>query len=73
MSRIEITIEGMTCAHCAMSVTNELVTLEGVSNVQVDHSSGKATVEGYGVTEDQLAAAVEEAGYQATGFASVNG
>ena len=56
-----------------MSVTNELATLEGVSNVQVDHSSGKATVEGDGVTEDQLAAAVEEAGYQATGFASVNG
>jgi len=73
MSGIEITIEGMTCGHCAISVTNELVTLEGVSNVQVDHSSGKATVEGDGVTEDQLAAAVEEAGYQATGFASVNG
>jgi len=25
------------------------------------------------VTEDQLASAVEEAGYKATGFASVNG
>jgi copper chaperone len=73
MSRIEITIEGMTCGHCAMSVTNELVTLEGVSNVQVDHASGKATVEAEGVTEEQLASAVEEAGYQATGFASVNG
>ena len=41
--------------------------------VQVDHASGKATVEAEGVTEDQLASAVEEAGYQATGFASVNG
>lgn len=73
MSRIEITIEGMTCGHCAMSVTNELVTLEGVSNVQVDHASGKATVEADDVTEELLVAAVEEAGYQATGFASVNG
>ena len=73
MSKIEINIEGMTCGHCAMSVTNELVTLKGVSNVQVDHASGKATVEAEGVTEDQLASAVEEAGYQATGFASVNG
>jgi copper chaperone CopZ len=73
MSKIEISIEGMTCGHCAMSVTNELATLEGVSNVQVDHAAGKATVEVEGVSEDQLSAAVEEAGYQATGFATVNG
>jgi len=73
MSKIEISIEGMTCGHCAMSVTNELATLEGVSNVQVDHAAGKATVEVEGVGEDQLSAAVEEAGYQATGFATVNG
>ena len=73
MSKIEITIEGMTCGHCAMSVTNELATLEGVRNVQVDHSAGKATVEAEGVSEAQLSAAVEEAGYQATGFASING
>jgi len=73
MSKIEISIEGMTCGHCAMSVTNELATLEGVSNVQVDHAAGKATVEVEGVSEDQLSAAVEEAGYQATGFAAVNG
>ena len=73
MSKIEISIEGMTCGHCAMTVTNELATLEGVSNVQVDHAAGKATVEYEGVSEDQLSAAIEEAGYQATGFASVNG
>ena len=73
MSRIEISIEGMTCGHCAMTVTNELATLEGVSNVQVDHAAGKATVESEGVREDQLSAAIEEAGYQATGFATVNG
>ena len=73
MSKIEISIEGMTCGHCAMTVTNELATLEGVSNVQVDHAAGQATVESEGVSEDQLSAAIEEAGYQATGFASVNG
>ena len=73
MSKIEISIEGMTCGHCAMTVTNELATLEGVSNVQVDHAAGKATVKSEGVSEDQLSAAIEEAGYQATGFASVNG
>ena len=73
MSKIEISIEGMTCGHCAMSVTNELATLEGVSNVQVDHAAGKATVEAEGVSEDQLASAVEEAGYQVTSFATIDG
>ena len=73
MSKLEITIEGMTCGHCAMSVTNELATLEGVSSVSVDHQSGKATVESDGVSQDQLSSAIEEAGYQATGFATIDG
>lgn len=72
MEKIEITIEGMTCGHCAMSVTNEIATLEGVSNVNVDHQTGKATVEAESVNDDQLAAAVEEAGYRAVGFAHLN-
>ena len=73
MEKIEITVEGMTCGHCAMSVTNELATLEGVSSVSVDHHAGTATIEAEGVSEEQLAAAVEEAGYQATAFAHSNG
>ena len=73
MSKLEIKIEGMTCGHCAMSVTNELATLQGVSSVSVDHESGKATVESDGVSQDQLSSAIEEAGYQATGFATIDG
>ena len=72
MEKIEITIEGMTCGHCAMSVTNEIATLEGVSSVNVDHQAGKATVEAESVSDAQLATAVEEAGYQAVGFAHLN-
>ena len=72
MSKIEITIEGMTCGHCAMSVTNELATLQGVSNVHVDHQAGKATVEADGVTNDQISEAVAEAGYKAVEFQTVD-
>lgn len=72
MSKIEIKIEGMTCGHCAMSVTNELATLQGVSNVQVDHQAGKATVEADGVSNDQLSEAVLEAGYKAVEFHAVD-
>lgn len=72
MSKIEISIEGMTCGHCAMSITNEIATLEGVTSVKVDNATGKAVVEATpAVTEKALSDAVAEAGYTATAFANV--
>ena len=72
MDKIEITIEGMTCGHCAMSVTNEIATIEGVASVNVDHQAGKALVEAQGVSEEQLSEAVSEAGYSAVSFSHSN-
>lgn len=72
MSKVEIKIEGMTCGHCAMSITKELTGLAGVTNVQVDHAKGSAVVELTGVTNEQLADAVTEAGYTAKEFTSLN-
>ena len=72
MSKTEISITGMTCGHCEMSVTNEIATLEGVEGVKVDHASGTAVVASTGVTDEQFTEAVEEAGYQAVGFAKID-
>lgn len=72
MSKIQIVIEGMTCGHCEMSVTNEIATIEGVTAVKVDHKNGRAEVETDGsVSEQSLSAAVAEAGYTATEFVNV--
>lgn len=69
MSKVEISISGMTCGHCAMSITKELNEVSGVTSVAVDHTTGKAVVEKTdSVTNDALSAAIEEAGYQATEF-----
>ena len=38
-----ITVKGMSCNHCRMSVTKALEALPGVSNVNVDLLSGKAS------------------------------
>ena len=57
------TVKGMTCGHCVMSVKEEVGALEGVSNVEVDLDSGALRVDG-SATDDQVKAAVEEAGYQ---------
>ncbi len=72
MSKVEIKIEGMTCGHCAMSITKELSGLAGVSDVQVDHTKGSAIVELTGVSNEQLADAVTEAGYTAKEFTTLH-
>ncbi|OEY04746.1 heavy-metal-associated domain-containing protein [Corynebacterium sp. Marseille-P4321] len=57
-------VEGMTCGHCEMSVKEEVAEIAGVNDVKADHETGEVTVIGEGYTDDQIAAAVEEAGYK---------
>jgi copper chaperone len=62
------TVSGMTCAHCVMSVTEEIAALDGVTDVAVDLPTGAVAV-----TSDrpldaaQVRAAVHEAGYALVG------
>ncbi len=72
MSKVEIQIEGMTCGHCAMTITKELSGLAGVSNVQVDHAKGSAVVEQSGLSNDKLSEAITAAGYTAKEFTSLD-
>lgn len=59
-------VTGMTCGHCASSVTTELEALDGVSDVTVDLVAGgtsTVTVTSTNPLEDtQVAAALDEAG-----------
>ena len=65
-------VTGMTCEHCVRAVTEELKNLGGVSDVAVDLvPGGLSTVtvtSGAALTEQQVAAALDEAGeYQLVG------
>jgi copper chaperone len=61
------TVAGMTCGHCASSVTEELTELAGVTDVAVDIATGAVTVTSAAALErDDVVAAVTEAGYQVT-------
>lgn len=62
----EYTVEGMTCGHCEMSVKEEVGEVPGVTVVEASHETGKVSVSGEGFTDDQVAAAVTEAGYTVT-------
>jgi copper chaperone len=60
----EYTVHGMTCAHCVLSVREEVSEIPGASAVEVDLASGRLTVTGIGVADDAVRAAVAEAGYE---------
>lgn len=61
----EYIVTGMTCNHCALSVKEEVSEVPGVESVDVDLESGLLSVSGNGFDEQQIKAAVTEAGYEA--------
>ena len=56
-------VSGMTCGHCVSAVSEEVGRVPGVQAVAVDLESGQVTVTGADYRDEQIAAAVDEAGY----------
>jgi copper chaperone len=68
MTTTDLKINGMTCQHCALSVTEELQELPGVAGVDVTvvaggTSTATVTLDGPVPSAEDFRAAVEEAGY----------
>jgi len=64
MSNQTYPVVGMTCDHCARSVSAEVSALPGVTDVNVDLATGQVMVTAdEPVTDQQVREAVEEAGY----------
>ncbi len=67
MTTATYTVTGMTCQHCVASVTEEVSELAGVTAVEVDLASGAVTVTSdQPLSDDDVRAAVDEAGYTLT-------
>jgi copper chaperone len=62
--RVEVSVEGMTCAHCQRAVQNAIAALPGVNEVHVDLRANKAIVHGR-VEEEALIRAIRNEGYEA--------
>ncbi|MDQ2751191.1 MAG: cation transporter [Pseudonocardiales bacterium] len=56
-------VTGMTCEHCTSAVSGEVGKIAGVQGVRVDLATGHITVTGDGYSDDEIEAAVDEAGY----------
>jgi copper chaperone CopZ len=65
MATATYTVTGMTCGHCVNAVTTELSAIDGVTDVNVDLDTGRATVTSEApLDHDVVVAAIDEAGYQ---------
>jgi copper chaperone CopZ len=60
----EFRVAGMTCAHCVLSVREEVAEVPGVRAVDVDLATGRLRVDGEGVDPAAVRTAVAEAGYE---------
>ena len=66
------TVSGMSCGHCAQSVTEEITALAGVAEVDVDVAAGRVTVRAESaLAEADVRAAVAEAGFTFEGSADL--
>jgi copper chaperone len=58
-------VDGMTCGHCAIAVTEEVADVAGVASVDVDLDTKVVRVHGTSVDGAAVVAAIDEAGYDA--------
>jgi copper chaperone len=66
MATSEYQVTGMTCAHCEMSIREEVGQISGIADIQVTASTGKLLVTVSEPVDDAaVLAAVDEAGYSA--------
>jgi copper chaperone len=58
-------VDGMSCDHCKVAVTDEVQRVDGVDHVSVDLETKRVVVRGLDVSDADVRAAVYEAGYDA--------
>jgi copper chaperone len=68
MERKTLSVAGMSCNGCEQNVEHALATLDGVNRADADHDAETVeVVAGDEVSEDDIADAVRDAGYEVTG------
>jgi len=69
MQRKTISVTGMSCNGCEQTVGNAPKTIDGVTRVDADHEGDTVEiVVEETVTDDDLHAAIEQAGYDVAGL-----
>jgi len=58
-------VPAIHCAHCGMSIREEVSEVDGVEEVDVDIDTKVVTIRGRELSDERLRAAIQEAGYEA--------
>ncbi len=64
MNRVTMTIDGMSCGHCVMSVRKALQAIDGVEVQEVRVGAATVAFDPGATSADQLRQAVEDEGYE---------
>jgi copper chaperone CopZ len=62
---LTLVVEGMSCGHCKVAITDEVTQVSGVESVDVDLDTKLVHVRGTNVDESAVVGAIDEAGYDA--------
>ena len=62
---VTYSVPSIHCAHCGLSIREEVAEVDGVEGVDVDLESKVVTITGRGLSDEQLRAAIHDAGYEA--------
>jgi copper chaperone CopZ len=68
----DLTVQGMSCRHCIDAVAGALGRLDGVTVHDVQIGQARISYPSRMMTEDRLAAALEEAGFSLEGSQQVS-
>jgi len=63
MTDLRYSVPGMSCEHCRAAVSGEVSKVEGVTGVDVDLETKLVVVYGEAVSDADVRAAIDEAGY----------
>ena len=59
------TVPAIHCGHCAAAIKEEVSSVPGVEDVDVDLAAKVVTIRGEGLSDGALREAIQEAGYEA--------
>ena len=63
---LRYSVPGMTCEHCRVAIQTEVGAVLGVESVDVDLDGKVVSVRGHGLSDAEVRAAIDKAGYDIT-------
>jgi copper ion binding protein len=70
MTELSYVVPGVSCDHCRQAISTEVGRVAGVDTVDVDLEQKVVVVRGDAFADDEVRAAIDEAGYDVAGPAA---